>query len=120
MEGRRAARSTASLMNEWDRGRLFDLSLVIVAPLTRRAPSPPRPVASAASTAVGPSGRRGASFSRKMLISAAWPLEVGKLVPLASSARLELISIATLLWPATLSFEVRRSRVSLMSIFSLV
>ena len=32
MEGRRAARSTASPMNEWDRGRPSDPSLVIVVP----------------------------------------------------------------------------------------
>jgi hypothetical protein len=114
VEGRRAARSTASLMNEWDRGRPLDPSQATRAPLTHRAPSRPRPVASAASTAVGPSGRRGASSGLMRRTSAASLLEADTLAPLASSARRGPTYFARRASPATLSFEVRRSRVSLM------
>ena len=109
--GRRAARSTASLKSEWDRGRLLNPSLGLMAPLARRAPSPRRPVAFAASSAVGRSGRRGASFGRKKRTSVALSgPEADTLVPLVSSFHLELIYYARRASPATLSFEVRRSR----------
>ena len=119
--GRRAARSTFLQAIWWDKGHLLNLSLGSRAPLKHRAPSPRRPVASAASGAVGRSGRRGASFGPKTRTSVALSgPEVYRRLRLVSSSRRAPTYFATPASPATLSFEVRRSRVSLMSIFSLV
>ena len=116
--GRRVARSTSLPVIWWDRGHLLNPSLETMAPLTRRAPSPQRPVAFAASSAAGLSGRRGASFGRTKRTSVALSaLAVYRQLRPASSFRRAPTYFATRASPATLSFEVRRSRVSLMSIF---
>ena len=111
--GRRDARSTALPEIWWDKGHLLNPSLETRAPVTRRAPNRRRPVACAASSAVGRSGRRGASFGPKTRTSVAPSgLLVYRQLRPASSFHLLQISTATLLWLATLVVSVRRSRVS--------
>ena len=118
--GRRAARSTFLQAIWWDRGHLLNPSLETRAPVTRRAPSPRRPVASSASNAVGRSGRRGASFGPKTRTSVALSgPEVYRRLRLVSSSRRAPTYFATPASPATLSFEVRRSRVWRTWTFSL-